>query len=245
MKYCSECGTQIELGIKFCPNCGHSLNKKLGVSSSIQTNTHDNILKKSKSKKEYELQNFKDFFSEDKNLYFANDIPWKKLKKFLHEFEFENIKNFEYLIYWYAGWQRDGANGFAICKNEDKFYLLVSSFESKQLLVKDFAWDKCNIYELNKFTKFQQLDSKLYIEFYDVENSQTSCEEHSITKNKTFDELNNFCQKLNQINPDSFSNALRIDSGKIKKATDATFFEKFALWIIPLGIILILAKSCL
>jgi hypothetical protein len=245
MKYCSECGTQIEQGIKFCPNCGHSLNKKLEVSQSIQTDTVDKVLKNSKSKKKYELQNIEDLFTKGKNLYFTNDIPWKKLKNFLHEFEYESIKNFEYFIYYYSGWQRGGANGFALCKNENKFYLLVSSFESKQVLVKVIAWDKCKIYELNKFTKFQQSGSKLYIEYFDVENAQIACEEHSIPENKTFEELNIFCQNLNQMNPDSISNGLIVDSEKIKNATGLTFIEKFAFWFIPLVVvILLLAKGC-
>ena len=36
MAYCSNCGNRLTEGAKFCPNCGHSVKKKITANESME-----------------------------------------------------------------------------------------------------------------------------------------------------------------------------------------------------------------
>jgi len=36
MAYCSNCGNRLTEGVKFCPNCGHSVKKKITANESME-----------------------------------------------------------------------------------------------------------------------------------------------------------------------------------------------------------------
>ncbi|MEI6190348.1 MAG: hypothetical protein WCP61_07985 [Chitinophagia bacterium] len=244
MSYCTNCGNIIEGKIKFCPNCGVSIIYPLAESIS---NKPPEIQIEKPQIKEARLRDIREFFSEGKNVYFGNNIPWKIFKEFLRNFNGYQIGNLEYLVYCNnTGWGSGSSNGFAIAKNVDKLLLLICSYETKQVLVKVVAQNYFSFFEINSDNIFYLEDMKLNIEQINRLKNESTIFQFSIMREiGAFNELVTFTEIFNNSEFELISNGKKISSDQLSSLNSMPLIQKFIIFIIAFGFIAgLIARAC-
>lgn len=240
MSYCSNCGVKIEKEAKFCSSCGNPIQQK--QQGSVKP-------KKTESKSQVEpnkinpSSDIKDYFSPGKNIFFGNNIPWKKFKGFIRFFTEHEIGDCEYLLYCNnTGWGSGSANGFAIVKNEDRLLLFICSYETKQVLTKVVSQNYYGVFEINNDNFFYFENNKLNIEQLDISTNEKNIFQFSVLReSKAFEELVAFTEKIKNSKIELVSNGMKVDSRKLS-SIGMTLEKKITYALIAWGIFLLICK---
>lgn len=240
MSYCSNCGGKIEGEAKFCSSCGNSIQQK--PQGSVKPKIPETELQLEPNKIN-SASDIKDYFSPGKNIYFGNDIPWKKFKEFIRFFTENEIGNLEFLLYCNStGWGSGSANGFAIVKNEGRFLLLICSYETTQILAKVVSQNYFGVFEINNDNFFYLEKSKLNIEQLDISKNEKNIFQFSILReNNAFEELVAFTEIIKNSKIEIVSNGMKVDSKKLS-SIGMTLEKKITYALIGWVIFLLLCK---
>lgn len=171
MSYCTNCGTVIESGAKFCSGCGIRIVEKEN-NEEVESSLISEIIPEKINVK----NNIENYFSIDKKLFFGNKIPIKPLVRILKMFEDDDSKKIvsqlNHLFFYsieqetsIGGWDL----GFSLATFSNKLYLMVSNGEPLRHFTTTGTVVKKKIYEIYDFeeknlkTFLQIKDNKLII----------------------------------------------------------------------------------
>jgi hypothetical protein len=240
MKYCPNCGVQADKTNKFCVNCGSSLTAeeeepKLKKSEKSVTKP---IQEKIENKLDVKL-----FFPSLKNLFWGEDIPWKRFKDFIRQFENEEIKDFEFLnFYDNSKFGSPSETGFSIAKNGDEIYLLLSSYETKRVAVKVVAWYNVQLYKLDEISTIDINSETFNIRFVNGITGEIAENSHSKFQTNAQECLINFIKNSKHIDL-SNQKGLTVNPQTLTENSKANFKEKITAVLLILALLAILYRG--